>query len=201
MEWVLWLIPLVALAVWILSNLARTRDDEPRRVRPPQARSDQPESPTAPPRKTSNVDQFLMEVRRRREEAETVRKKPEVQRPAPARREEVRRTLPPAQPARLDPQRKPVQPPPLPKVVLREAPPQPRAVVPKIEEVVLAKIVPAAQPNLAPDLSLNAAKPATRPLLIDLLSKKESLTTAFMLREILGTPLCKRPGTIPSHRS
>lgn len=193
-DWVQWLIPLVALAVWILSNLARVREEEqPRRARPPQARSDA-ESAEAQPRKNSDVDQYLEEARRRREQREARKKaEAEARRSTPVR-EEPRRAPPPVPPARVDPVRKPA-PPPLPKVVVKSAPAA-RSSNPNLEEVVVAKIVTPPSPPPADVLpqviETKTLQQPSRPKVFELLRSRDKLQAAFVLREVFDAPLCKR---------
>src|SRR5579864_3093234 len=75
-DWIKWVIPLIAVAVWILSNLAKNRE-EPRRQRT--APPPRPEDGMGPVRRRTpvEVDRFLEEVRRRREAAEAKLKKPQ----------------------------------------------------------------------------------------------------------------------------
>lgn len=186
-DWVSWLIPLVALFVWILSNLARVREDEPRRARPPQARSDA--DPDAPPRKSSDADQFLEEARQRREQREARKKAEETRRVQPVR-EEPRRSVVSAQPARVEPVRKPA-PPPLPKVVVKPAS-QSRQPGPRVEEVVVAKIVAPSRAEEAPGAPAPSFERSARKQILEMLKKKENLKAAFLLREILDPPLCRR---------
>ncbi len=72
MDWIKWLIPLIALAVWIIANLVKNRDQDrrPSRTtnRPP---SDEGAGEGPRPRRTpAEIDEFLQEVRRRREAAD-----------------------------------------------------------------------------------------------------------------------------------
>src|SRR5262245_56082520 len=90
-----WLIPLIALAVWVLSNLARNREEPRRPVRPQQsppagAGPEPPGGGPRPRRSSAEIDDFLQEVRRRRDVAE---RKPA--KPATARVETLRPVEPP----------------------------------------------------------------------------------------------------------
>lgn len=200
MDWVQWLVPLVALGVWILSNLARNREDEPRRARPPQVRGDgMPEAAPRQRKEPEEVDRFLDEVRRRRENTERKKKADEPRRVLLPKREETRK---PAQPqSRQDAQRKPT-PPPVPKLIpVKEPPTSPRKEpgssprsANRIEEVVVARIV---SPTPRSDSPAPVHAERTIPQLLDLLCRKENLTTAVLLREVLGPPLCKRPFGVP----
>jgi hypothetical protein len=199
MDWVQWLIPLVALAVWILSNLARNREDEPRRARPPQVRGD--EQPRE--KKPEEVDRFLDEVRRRRETADARKRKVDEPRRVLPRREEQRKPLqPPASrpeaPRRPAPPPLPPSPPPKP-VVVKEPPPLPRPAAGKVEDVVVARIV-TASPGGETAIERVASGPAKQQI-FDLLCRKNNLNTAVLLREILGPPLSKQPfGVTPIRR-
>ena len=73
MNWVSWLIPLIAVAVWILSNMARNREEQrrpPRSLPPPptdeSSRGDAHSGPR-PRRSAVEIEQFLQDVRRRRD--------------------------------------------------------------------------------------------------------------------------------------
>jgi hypothetical protein len=181
MDWVKWIIPLIAVAVWILSNLAKNRE-EPRRQRT--APPPRPDDGMGPSRRLTpvEVDRFLEEVRRRREAAEGKTKKP-LEKPAPP---------PLAQPMPLEsrlPRAKPIPP-----VIRRTSPPEP----------VLAKIVSVPEPEattpiVVPKVTAVPTSPQVKETLA-LLRNRKSLVTAMLLREILEQPLCKRTGVIPAHR-
>src|SRR5262245_48923245 len=69
MEWVKIAIPLIAVAVWLLSTLARgTRDDRRPTPRPRETPAGG-DAPPRPRRPVSDIDRFLEEVNRRRREA------------------------------------------------------------------------------------------------------------------------------------
>src|SRR5438445_12497975 len=142
MDWIKWLIPLIALAVWVLSNLARNRE-EPRRP----ARSSTPaggsgEPPPSPRRRSSaEIDEFLQEVRRRREinEQRKVKKVPvkqEQRRPVETPRARPSLALP-------DPAAPPAAPPPpvapMPALSLPRVPATASTVAK--EEIVVARVV------------------------------------------------------------
>src|SRR5215831_1854950 len=83
MNWALWLILLIPVAVSILSLLFRPPKEEPRRG--PRMRQPQEGAGPRPPRRSvSDIDQFLEEINRRRREAAERRRAAEAL-PAPVR--------------------------------------------------------------------------------------------------------------------
>src|SRR5436189_43608 len=53
MDWIKWLIPLIALAVWVLSNLARNREEPRRGARPSSSTGGSSPDPPTPRRRSS----------------------------------------------------------------------------------------------------------------------------------------------------
>src|SRR5262245_7228541 len=208
MDWIKWLIPLIALAVWVLSNLARNREEprRPTRSSPPAGGSGDP--PSTPRRRSSaEIDEFLQEVRRRREvnEQRKVKKAPanqEPRRPVEAPRARPSLSIP-------EPVMPPAPPPPPPPVV-----PVPAISLPRIptastlakEEIVVARVVsepvkPAqrtVQP--APTVTVTARRigpPATPKQILQMLRNPQALARAIVLREIFEPPLSRRPPRRP----
>jgi hypothetical protein len=229
-NWVAWIIPLIALVLWIVANLFRVPQEQPppaQRPRPrPEPRGDVPRRADAPPvaeeqQPIRDLDKFLQEVKRRRDEAE--RQPP---RPAP----------PPTRPTHAERKPSPAPPPlpkrPAPPPVPRSLPPQPSApvVLETIPEVLPSARPVAAhpgrrEPELAARLSAveeskrarDAAEIGTRAeqpgfregaraaQLIErpesavavqvrqLISDADTLRAAFVLREILDRPVSQRP--------
>jgi hypothetical protein len=198
-DWLKLLVLLVPVAIWILTNLAKNRD-EPRKLRAPSPRDDEDAPRPIRRRAPSDVDRFLEEVRRRRES----KKKPE-EAPAQAR---TSRPVQPA-PATVRPApRKVPSPPPLPPQPLRQEPG--RRFEQRREEVVVAEVVPETTPPSAgaraiptlmkiPTVGSAPRRPSVRQTLA-LLKAPQSLATAVLLQEILGKPLCQRQGQFPIHR-
>jgi hypothetical protein len=197
MDWAKWVIPLIAVVVWILANLARLPKEMPR---PPVRK------PPLPPREgqpKSEVERFLEEVsRRRRQPAE--RKPVPKQGPPPIelpeelrRREEVRRreealarrSVPAPAPTPRQLAEKPRQTPVQTKVEVA-AVPQPGSTV---EAVPVPK---AAAATLAPPVT-TVKPPAVPARVLSLLRDPASLPAAFLLQEIFRPPLCQRQ---PQHR-
>ena len=187
-----WTIIIVAVAMWFLSNLFRGGEDE-------RAKGDA----KGPPRRTpagrgrpagNDIDRFLEEINRRRKQAaerESTRTQPP---PPPAARPRPRtRTarpeaergaaIPmvlPVEPARREAVRRPAPPP---------EPAKPQAVRPVEQSP--APVSAVAQENVAPVLTVRPQPPALTQLQ-SLLRTPQSLRTAFLLKEILGPPRCRR---------
>jgi hypothetical protein len=182
MQWEILIIPLIALGVWIMGTLFKSEDDKTK-----QGARGRGNVPNRGPsrRPGTNFERFLEEARRRRE-------------------------------AEDRPKAAPAPPPPRPRVSrppLRERPPQPREAPPLIRPKEVPIAVPVAQP-IAPPPSVEPvavapqaggdAIPAVPTIARDLrpspivqqvhslLSKPQTAATAFVLREILDRPLCKR---------
>jgi|SRR5579875_2554203 len=199
MHWETFLVPLIALGVWLLSTLLRREEDKPKAgaVR-------RGNGPDRPPRRRGAMDlqRFLEEVRRRRELEERQQMPPS--RPSTARppllRErspQPRQTPRPAKPAVVKEEI---------AVALPAPPPAPSPPSPDDSSVSKtisgtdfssagrqAEAVPVHQARVAP-----VAKPVvTRPGPIvqqvrSLLSTPQTAAVAFVLREIFDRPLCKR---------
>jgi hypothetical protein len=211
MEWHFWLVPLIAVAVWILGSLLRSGAEERQRMLQRQNPGGGPDGGRQPQRPNTDLDRFLQEVHRRRQASERrdvqeepppvperadSRPKPRPvpppvrQPPPPPRRPAVRPASPP--PAVRRPQTRTVEDPtPVVQVVVPASPTpvdQLPAVVPVLSEV-----------GIAPGRQARKARTATYrdpvgppPSLAALLSSPEGLRNAFILREILDAPLCKR---------
>ena len=209
MQWEIWLIILIPVAVSILSLLFRSSKDEPRRNDRPRPNPQDGPGPGRPPRRSvSDIDQFLEEINRRRREAA---ERQSAQRPAPAppARTPSRQGPPPTRPSPPPAQRFPPV-----EVVAR---PQPRVV--EAVAVVEERKAPGAQPlpSRAPATSgtetfvpsavteVRMAVAITSPApvgrtkvspvlaeLLPLLRDRKSLRSAFLLKEIFGRPLCQR---------
>jgi hypothetical protein len=210
MDWIKWLIPLVVVFVVILSNLARIAQEEKKtNVRRRPGQGGPGDKPPRPRRTQSEAERFLEEINRRRRQASEQRRPVVVQRtPAPARpvvQKPPRRETPsandplarsaPAQPAvpaaaaeaSMPSRRLPAQ--------------QPQGVrqpTPVLEEVVVATVVPAQPPGEGPLTApaVSEAAKSENPAAVtfrQLLRNRQSLKTAFILREVLDRPLCRRP--------
>ncbi len=212
MDWIKWLIPLIALAVYILSNMAKEREETRRPLRPlppplppPQDTGDRPK------RSPSEVDRFLEEVRRRREEtAKPAEAKPAAPRPVAERqpvaeRPAVEQRPRPQRPAPAEALSRP-RPSGKEEPVKQQRPParRPAAGQEAIPVVQLASL-PAAVPSLlappqpSPELGTvhlsvppaRAVSPAAQQLM-ELLKTPQTLRTAFLLREVFEPPRCRR---------
>jgi hypothetical protein len=162
MGWEILVIPIIGVAVWIISTLARSAE-EAKRGAPPRQKGE----------KVTDLDRFLREVQRRREAAErreddeerTERRRQPPRRPPPV--EEVApvvEVVPVALPVTAAPMR------------VLEAPPLP--------------VLPA-QP-VAPPPPPPRAEAAASSGLRELLRGRDGLRKAMILREVLGPPLARR---------
>jgi hypothetical protein len=183
MGWEILVIPIIGVAVWIISTLIRGSEDAKRGESAPRKR----------PEKVTDLDRFLREVQRRREAAE--------------REEQLPRRLEPEEEERV--QRRP-QPPPGRRPPPDE---EAIAVVIPVEAVAVPPPLPAApvlRTIAAPPLPVWLADPASAPEprrresaapagLRDLLRSRDGLRTAMILREVLGPPLALRGAPRPPH--
>ncbi len=229
MDWVKFVIPLIALAVWILSNLARTKEEQPRRARSPRNRSDNPAPQQKTRRTPEEVDRLIEQARQRRREAERRRQQQaqassaQTQSRQPAKPPE---TLQPIEPKKKPSERKQLDWPeqqrrrhetaaaesqaaPIPAEVISAGLMQGQS-VPLAEdlgeEIVVAKIVDSigrTKRQRAREESDDDEKSRkVRGTLYKLLRNKRNLQAAVLLKEVLGTPPSKSPfGTRPMDRS
>jgi len=180
-DWIKLAIPLIAVAVWILSNLANQQKETRRLPRaapsPPPRPRDSAAASSKPP---ENDDKYREEMDRKRE------KKPSVAKPLPKPRTRRLETAP--------------KPPPL---VLRPAPAPLSRNRDKDERNPTAtnlylpiQIPVAAEPAAKvgePAVPIIKPTPMAIKNMLELLKKRDSLTTAFLLKEVLDLPVSKRP--------
>ncbi|MCS7044967.1 MAG: hypothetical protein NZO58_01295 [Gemmataceae bacterium] len=198
-DWVQWIIPVVALAAWIIHQLASSQQQQAKKA--PAARPD--DRPPAPPRRRASqeLEQFLREAKQRKLRSVELAEDEVVVVAEPVE-------LPPAAPI---PQRTPVRRDPLPvrrvepprRVELAEAeaagavPLTPQA---KVVEAPSSPPAPPPGPARPEDAYAQQGRLARRgvsplaPLVRQLLSNRRSLQAAFVLRDILDRPLSKRRG-------
>jgi hypothetical protein len=186
MDWVKLIIPLIAVAVWIISNLANQEKEARRLPRAPTVPPPRPRDPldslgAGPVGKPEEENRYREEMDRKRERKPSAPKSIPKQRP---RRGDNAPKLPPVD----------LRPAPLPPYSARKPGKEQRPPTPAD--------VPAAIPlPVAPETNVRVGEPArlvVRPTPIaiknvrELLKKPESLATAFLLREVLDLPLAKR---------
>jgi hypothetical protein len=179
MDWVKVVIPLIAVAVWILSNLANQQKETKRPTRLPPARPPLPRDPidslaSGPRTKAEQDDKYREELDRKRD------KKPGEKKSYPRPRPKRFESLP--------------KPPPLPVVLAPLSapaiPPRQDKDLPNKAALGLFLPVPASVPaESIPQTGV--AAPAVSQLR-DLLKRRETITTAFLLKEVLDLPLAKR---------
>jgi hypothetical protein len=207
--WEALIIPLIALAVWILGAIFRGGEQQQERERRPRPG---PEGGRArPPRRpTSELDRFLEEARARRKPAppvETERSQPE-----PVMLEAVPVETPPEKPRERPPPSPERRPKPRPPVATT-TPVAPPVRVPVAQPLTMpAPVVPAPPPpgpvmemagptqkpqgEPAPAISVpptRLRRPSAAALkLLEMLRDKQSLATAVMLREVFDRPVALR---------
>jgi hypothetical protein len=176
-----WVVPVIALVLWILNNLIRNADEkQARNVRRPA----EPEGERPAERTTSDVDQFLEEINRMRRRS-TPQRREEPKQP-PVRSEEPAPVFVPTVVERPRPQQRP-RPRPAEKPRTMVAKPVAVQVGAEIRDV-----IPVAPPN-AP----TALAPTRRPSpavaqLWSMLRTPGSVQAAIMLQEVLGPPRCRK---------
>jgi len=192
MRWELVIIPLIAIGVWILSALLKSEEDKTKKSagRRPNA------SGRAPGRRVvTDLDRFLEEARRRRE-PEAHRKPPPLPRPEPAPRPPLRErpTRPQETPrvatpvivkeevAVVLPTPRPIAQPPVAEPVSTLSPPKLAEVKTRVRQALEAPPVPVLVTPVSPIVQQVRS----------LLSKPQTVATAFVLREIFDRPLCNR---------
>jgi hypothetical protein len=178
MGWEVLVIPIIGVAVWIISTLLRNAEDA-KQVKPDGGKR---------PEKVTDLDRFLREVKRRQESER------EEKRPRRVRREEdeedrVERRQ--SQPRAI--RRMPSEEEDIPTVLPVEAVPlaEPVSLVP-VMRTVEAPPLPVMPADTSP-ASL-PARPESRALvgLRELLCSREGIRKALILREVLGPPLARR---------
>jgi hypothetical protein len=217
MEWIKFVVPLIAVAVWILANLARSQQRPPVRRPPLPGPGDKGE--VAPPKSEGPVDQFLKEVARRRQEA-AERRKAGPSDVTPLEREPAKAETPPARfPMPADP--------PIPVARRAPAPPRVRERLPKSTSTDRPRALPEVRPVRARAVVLEVAtavpasppppspaaesapspstmlKPAARSAaaqVLAMLGDKVTLPACFLLHEIFQPPLSRRHGHFPRAR-
>lgn len=189
MNWAFWAIPLIGLAVWVLSTIFRDLDERMEKERRAKRETADEGGRVRVPRQSNNeLDRFLEEARRRRES--TPKKRAE----KPPRQQQPVLTAQPVDP----PRRKPMAPP-----VERPVPTMKPA-----EEVQAVLVTPAPTFPTSPPPAPVAPRPAAAPAgrteapprrsppavaqLRSLLGDRSSLAAAFLLREVFDAPLSVR---------
>jgi hypothetical protein len=193
MAWELWIIPVIAVAVWIISQL-RNAEEQGRVKRPPGPR-------------TSEVDKFLEEINRMRrqsnpapqESPRTVDQFPSPLEVLPAESAAPPLFEKPARPTEVRSQ------PRLPKPKGKTAKPTrvavsrtrpPTEVRPASTEILDVIPVSAPLPAPAPPPPAPPSPPGSSPMVQvrGLLRTPGSLQTVFLLHEVIGPPRCRRRG-------
>jgi hypothetical protein len=215
MEWVKFVVPLIAVAVWILANLARAPKEPPR---PPARRPPVPppdvQGKQAPPSPPTDVDRFLQEVARRRKEA-AERRQAGPSELAPLGREEPKADKPPppvAVPVEVVPAPRRLAP----RERLPEKKSKPRSAEtsrdipevrpvrsqPRVLEVVQVPappppgpVAPPPGPPPAPTADANPGQvtPTAASQVLALLANQATLPVCFLMHEIFQPPLSRRP--------
>lgn len=211
MEWVKWVLPLIALVVWIVVNLARPKQDEvqPPRPRPPRPPLDSDTAHADKQQNKSELSRFLRDLERRKAaEQKKIRAKETLPKVLPvtpqaraleAQRREERFDTPPQRPETRPRPPRPATPPPLPPVIpVHEAPLTP---VPPLAPLAVPPPAPPVSPAKAPAttgayviqqrIALASGSNVTRQVR-EMLRNPHSIRAALVLQEVLGPPLARR---------
>jgi len=216
-KWLTWLIPLIAIAVWILSQLAGNQQQKRPTSRPFPPRD--PEQDPSARRTPDDLQEFLEKMQRRKDAeekaaaartaAEPVLMAEEVVQPRP-----VPRTAPPPLPRPVEQRRKstPIgsqKPQRRPEPVILAEPlssvpaelnrtvsmPSMTPVVPQAPQALPAAAAAPTAPQAIhrPEaLPTKAWLPPVAKMVRELLKSRQTLAAAILLREVLDPPLCKR---------
>jgi hypothetical protein len=165
-----WIVPIIAIAVWILSSLIRPEEKAQRNpLRPRRWPNEDRGGMDQPSRPVSEVDRFLEEINKLRKKAEEER---------PAEVVEVPRPAPP----RLQ------RPKPVVEVVLPASIPTLPPVVVEVLEV-----LPVAVPPAAPVVQMPASRPSPAVSQVRaMLRTPQAVRTAILLQAVLGPPRCRK---------
>jgi hypothetical protein len=186
MKWEIIIVPVIALVVAVLASIFRGAEEAKRRggARPgSEPRRDRPRS------ESGGIDQFLEEIRRRQaarqesaRDAERETRKPLVEPivAQPARPVEAPRMPRPRKPSRE-----------IPTVIVAPAvpPSQPKLAVVELD---VPEVIPLARSTALPVQPEPPKAGVTRADLMTLLKSGQGLQMAFVLREILDPPICRR---------
>jgi hypothetical protein len=184
MPWEFLVIPIIAVAVWIISVMVRNTEEA---KKPDRASPRKPE-------KVTDLDRFLREVQRRKQASER-----EEERPARAerRRESPRRAMPReeeeipvALPVDEVPTVEPVSVAPVMRIY--EAPPLPSTLAPPVLRVHEAPPLPDMPVDTSAKSLPQAADSAAMVGLRELLQTRQGLRKAMILQEVLGLPVSRR---------
>jgi len=182
-DWISYLVIFLFVAVFILNQLAKSQQ----RKAPPRAERDEDEAPARRRRPMTQLEKFLEDMQRRKEG------------------EDVRTAAPIYEAVEVPP--KPA-PPPLPRPVeqrRKSAAPVVKKPPRRVEARVVIEPSPSAPesqpppPEAPPPVHRPEALPAKAPqspavtMVRALLKNRQSLGAAFLLREILDRPRCRRP--------
>ena len=188
-----WIVPVIALALWILSSLVKGAEEPPK-----QAKQGEPLPAGSRPRPQSEVDKFLEEINRMRRRQEEEQRQQDEQ---PRQSEPV--AIPPPRPiaASVEPTtapnfEKPSAPVQIPQGEKpRSRPVKPRRAEPRPTPLRQAGSVAAAdlaaQPRPTPRPLAGKGAPAVAQLHA-MLRSPQSVQAAILLHEVLGPPRCRR---------
>jgi periplasmic protein TonB len=186
-----WIVPVIALALWIISSLVKSAEEKPKQAKPGEPLPD-----AVPPRPQSEVDRFLEEINRMRRRQEEEQRQQE-----PTRRSEPLPPIPPPPPpvvVQVEPKasepttapnfEKPAVVVEKPKTrIVKTRRTEPRPTPPRQPAV----IVEATLPHLAPSVQAPTPSPAIAQIYA-MLRSPQSIQAAILLQEVMGPPRCRR---------
>jgi len=181
--WEILIIPIIGVAVWIISTLLRGEEE---------AKKPSGERGSRKPEKVTDLDRFLREVQRRRQAGErepepsqqTESRREERSAPSPQREEPVLVVVPEAQLVVVEP----AAPTPVlvaepivaaPQLTVHEAPPLPQTMAPPTDH--LSGDLPPARPQSRAQADL-----------LRLLRSRDGMRKAMILQAVLGPPVSRR---------
>ena len=215
----IFIIPLIALVVWILQYIFRGPEEKKAPGRPgTRTGSTRPTANRPARRQTTDLDRYLEETRKRRQAedrkpvvvAEVVQEKTAAERAEEMERERRKAAMPPKPPPpprpQRQPQRVPTGMPEPPRRPLSPPPPVPSArPVVVVESVPVPVVVPVeegrASGRTEPIAALDSRRREERQIaaapmqmeLARLLKSKNGMAAVFVLQEVFGQPISRRP--------
>jgi hypothetical protein len=209
MDFGILIIPLIAMAIWILQYIFKAPEDNKQQAKP-RGGGGPRTAVNKPRRQVSDLDRFLEETRKKKQQeesrpvvvAEVVPDKPPADRGESVERERKAaaaraKPQPPPRPTRQERKQRPLQPVPELRRPMVGAPIRGTS-APIIAEVVPITVTPVPDP-LRPQAAPTTTKNSSPPILVELvkmLHNPRGAAMAMILREIFDTPVSRRRGAV-----